>query len=322
MRAHTWVRPYENKMAEQIEHPEEGLFFLPGGYVDPDGECHREAKLRPLTGREEESIADPSRDWTEASLVTALLQRTAERIGPHRPTPEIIRSLPAGDRDYLMLKLRRITFGKRVEVTLLCPRPECAKKMDIDFDLDQIPVVRKAARPSYRLTLSEEGMLAEDQGAPQREIFFRIPQGGDQEAAREWSRLNEEEMLRRLLGRCLLKIGGAEPTADRISRLSARAVDEIAGAMEQCSPRIEAEMEARCPECGHPFIHDFEIVPFFLREILRGQSRLEREVHLLGFYYHWPLREILGMTRRKRQRYLQLLTEELDRSRHSGVEAV
>ncbi len=302
-------------MTEQIERPEEGLFLLPGGYWDRDGILHREVQLRPLTGREEEWIADPAREWTEAALVTALLRRCIERIGPDRPTEEMVRSLVVGDRDYLMLRLRQITFGKRVALTLICPRSECAKKMDIDLALDQIPIEPKPIAPHHALTLSE------DAGHPEQEIVFRIPNGADQEAARGWSELDARGRVNRLLARCLLKIGEVDAiTPDRVSRLSEKAVEEIAVAMERNSPLIDAEMEACCPECGHLFTHRFEGVPFFMNELLRGRTQLEREVHLLGFYYHWPLREILGMTRQKRHRYLRLLTDELDRTGRSAVE--
>ncbi|MCG3114288.1 MAG: hypothetical protein LLH30_01270 [Candidatus Manganitrophus sp. SA1] len=301
-------------MSDPIERPEEGLFLLPGGYLDRDGTLHREVKLRPLTGREEEWIADPAREWTEAALVTALLRRCVERIGPERPTEETIRSLIVGDRDYLMLRLRQITFGKGVELTLICPRSECAKKMDIDLALDQIPIEPKPVAPRYAIFLSEEG-------GPPREVVFRIPNGADQEAARGWSHFNERERVNHLLARSLLKIGEVDAvTLDAVSRLSDETVEEITAAMERASPLVDAEMEARCPECGHLFTHRFEIVSFFLSELLRGRTQLEREVHLLGFYYHWPLREILGMTRRKRHRYLRLLTDELDRRGRPAVE--
>lgn len=310
-------------MTDQIERPEEGLFLLPGGYLDREGNRHREVKLRPLTGREEEWIADPTREWTEAALVTALLRRCVERIGPDRPTEEIIRSLSVGDRDYLMLRLRQITFGKGVGITLVCPRSECAKKMDIDLALDQIPIESKPVAPHYVLALSEEAAIFDEEGRPQREVTFRIPNGGDQEAAWGWSKLDERERLVRLLARCLLKIGEADAIIpDQAAQLSDKGMEEIAATMERSSPLVEAEMEARCPECGHLFTHDFEVVSFFLNELLRGRTQLEREVHLLGFYYHWPLREILGMTRQKRQRYLRLLSDELDRPARPAVEAV
>ncbi|MDC4224029.1 MAG: hypothetical protein MPW15_07310 [Candidatus Manganitrophus sp.] len=302
-------------MTEPIERPEEGLFLLPGGYLDCRGHLQREVKLRPLTGREEEWIADPTREWTEAALVTALLRRCVERIGPDRPTEEMVRSLAVGDRDYLILRLRQITFGKRVGIILVCPKSECAKKMDIDLELDQIPIERKRVSPRYAVTLSQ------DAGYPQREVVFRIPNGADQEAAREWSDCGERERISRLLARCLLRIGAIDAiTSDQVLQLSDKAVEEIIAAMERNSPLIDPEMEAQCPECGHLFIHRFEIVPFFLSELLRGRTELEREVHLLGFYYHWPLREILGMTRQKRRRYLRLLTDELDRTGRPAVE--
>lgn len=308
-------------MLEPIERPEEGFFLLPGGYLDPGGALHRGVKLRPLTGREEEWIAHPTREWTEAVLTTALLRRCVERIGPDRPTEAIIRSLSIGDRDYLMLRLRQITFGKRVEMTLVCPRSECAQKMDVDLDLDQIPIEAKPVSPHYALTLSEEAALSDGAGRLHRALLFRIPNGGDQEAAREWSGLGETERVVRLLARCLLKIGDTDRvTCDRVAMLPEKGVEEITAAMERFSPQVRIEMEARCPECSHPFTHEFEIGPFFLGELLRGRMQLDREVHLLGFYYHWSLREILGMTRQKRHRYLRLLADELDRTGRSALE--
>ena len=309
-------------MEEQIEQPEEGFFLLPGGYLDSGGTLHREVRLRPLTGREEEWIADPTREWTEAALVTALLRRCVERIGPNRPTEAIIRSLSIGDRDYLMLRLRQITFGKRVEMTLVCPRSECAQKMDVDLELDQLSIAVKPVAPHEALILSEEAALFDEEGRLQREVLFRIPNGADQEAARGWSALGERERVVRLLSRCILMIGPDAVTPDRVARLSTKGVEEITAAMERSSPQVQIEMEARCPECAEVFSHEFDVVPFFLSELLRGRTQLEREVHLLGFYYHWPLREILGMTRWKRQRYLHLLADELDRTGRPTVGAV
>ncbi|MBI3803972.1 MAG: hypothetical protein HY282_09460 [Nitrospirae bacterium] len=298
-------------MPDLSERPEEGLFLLPGGYLDPDGNLQREGVLRPLTGREEEAAADPARGWTEATLVTALLGRCVTRIGPYRPTEPLLRSLAVGDRDYLMLRLRQITFGPRVEMTLVCPRPLCAKKMDADLDLAQISVAPRPMAPHHTLTLSEAGAILDEQGRFQREVVFRIPNGEDQEAVRGWEMLDERERVVRLLSRCL-----ASPP-DAVRRWSTRSVEEITAAMEQQSPQVEIDMELHCPECGGHFIHPFEIVPFFIKELLRDRGQFEREVHLLAFYYHWPLREILGLTRQKRRRYLELLTDELERSGRS-----
>jgi hypothetical protein len=220
-----------------------------------------------------------------------------------------------------MLRLRQITFGKRVAITLGCPWMECAKKMDVDLDLDQISIEPKPIAPQYALTLSQEAALLDGEGRSHRSLFYRIPNGADQEAARGWINLDEPDRAVRLLRRCLLKIGEIDTMApDRTATLSPQVIEEITAAMEQSSPQVQIEMEAHCPECGAPSTHLFEIVPYFLTELLQGCAQLEREIHLLGFYYHWPLRDILGMTLQKRKRYLQLLSDELARSGRSAVE--
>jgi hypothetical protein len=48
-------------------------------------------------------------------------------------------------------------------------------------------------------------------------------------------------------------------------------------------------------------------------------DRLYLEVHHLALHYHWSEREILQLTRGKRQRYLALLVEHFERQ--AGAEA-
>jgi hypothetical protein len=42
---------------------------------------------------------------------------------------------------------------------------------------------------------------------------------------------------------------------------------------------------------------------------------LDREVHLLAWYYHWGESEILGMSGRRRRRYLALIADSLSERR-------
>ena len=44
---------------------------------------------------------------------------------------------------------------------------------------------------------------------------------------------------------------------------------------------------------------------------------LYEEVHHLAYYYHWPERDILEMSRSKRRRYLALLAAKLEQM-HRG----
>ncbi len=64
-------------------------FKLPGGYSRPDGRLECECVLGPLTGWEEELLADHFRAVPVPALVTLLLTRCIRRLGSLAPiTPE------------------------------------------------------------------------------------------------------------------------------------------------------------------------------------------------------------------------------------------
>lgn len=244
------------------EKMEEGIFFLPAGYYQ-EGKLYQEVELRPLTGREEELIADRSTDENIAKLITAILTNCLLRIGPIREiTTEIVRRLLVVDRDYLILRLRQLTFGDKIEGTILCP--ECNQKIDIDFDLNDVGIERKNGfKPTFLMELSKQAAY-KIQGEMHQEIEFRLPNGADQE---EIASLigNEAKALTELLARCLKRIGSIEKiTPDLIRSLSMLARREIESRMREVSPSLDLKMDAKCPYCHLNFVNNFDIHTFFL----------------------------------------------------------
>jgi hypothetical protein len=115
-------------------------FQLPVGYRDANGTLHRQGELRPLTGKEEEMLSQRYGKESGASLVTVLLSRCVRQLGTLPAfSVEEAGQLPRVDRDYLLLLLWENTFGSRVRATVLCPRPGCEEKNDIDFSILDIP---------------------------------------------------------------------------------------------------------------------------------------------------------------------------------------
>src|SRR4051794_5031601 len=124
-------------------------FDLPGGLVDDDGRRLATAGLRPLSGREEEWLA-AHRGAPSAPAVTRLLGACLVRPDGSVAGPGLARRLLIGDRDFLMLQLRRVTLGEDVRAVVTCP--SCAVRMDVDFRVDDVPIQRRPQpAPSYTL---------------------------------------------------------------------------------------------------------------------------------------------------------------------------
>lgn len=290
-------------------------FQLPGGYVDEKGIVHQEAQLSPLTGKEEELLAQ-SRRQESASLVTNVLSRCLKRLGSMEPVPEpVARSLLIADRQYLLLKLREVTFGDRVQATLSCPWPDCQKKVDFNFSIKDIPIKESIDKgPCYKMELSPEAAFENDNHEYYREIVFRLPNGGDQESVSPLLSENEALALTVLLERCILGIGPIKnPGKELVEKLSPLARMEIEKQMTAVAPGVELDMEADCTECGREFTLPFDLHHFFFGELRTSLDLLYREVHYLAYHYHWSEQEIMDLTREKRHKYIEVLADEIER---------
>lgn len=293
----------------------EGVFVLPGGYLGPDGTLHTEAHVAPLTGHDEEFLSLMPADVCSAAAVTALLGRCLRRVGTAEAAGEALaRALLVGDREYLVLKLREMTFGSRVDAVLDCR--VCRAPMDVTFSVGEIGVERRPVRTRFfRAELSPAGAFRDAGGVERREVEFRLPTGEDQEEAAVVSLDDERAAPEWLLARLVRTVGEGEgeagPTFD--GALPAATRDEIEGHMARVAPAVELDLDGACPECGESFETSFDLTAFFAAEMQNNLRSLENAVHLLAFHYHWSEGEILSLTRRKRQRYVEMIEEELTR---------
>jgi len=296
--------------------------MLPGGYWDPDGVLHREFELSVLTGRDEELLAQ-TKCAESASLVSTLLSRAVRRLGAVSPVSEdVARDLLVADRQYLMLKLRQSTFGDMVRANLFCPWADCGSRVSMEFNIDDLPVEEAGERaPFYTLTLSPQalGECDGEIGDEQQQVRFRLPNGGDQEALSPLLARNEAEALSQLLARAIQNIGPlSSPGVEDVAALSSTARAEIEAEMERIAPRIELNLETTCPECKRGFLVPFDLQRFFFGELRTNVDLLYRQVHYLAYHYHWGEVEIMTMPQSRRQRYVELLGEEIERLNHGA----
>jgi len=108
-------------------------FTLPRGYVDRDGNLHREGVMRLATAMDE--IA-PLRDLrvrsNQAYLVIILLSRVIVKLGTlSQVTSGVIENLFAADLAYLQAFYRQINEQGASTLSLSCP--ECGAEFEVDL---------------------------------------------------------------------------------------------------------------------------------------------------------------------------------------------
>lgn len=124
--------------------PPDSIVRLAAGWVDPiTDEVVTYAELRELNGADEEALAKIT-DLGKSLL--AVLQRGVVKIGEDKATPELVDQLLAGDRELILMGIRKITFGKDIKLGGTCP--SCGDvSQEFDIDLEEDVEIRRLEDP-------------------------------------------------------------------------------------------------------------------------------------------------------------------------------
>ena len=108
-------------------------FTLPRGFVDAEGNVHRDGVMRLATAFDEIApMKDPRVQANPAYLLVILLSRVVLRLG-QVPTinPKVIEGLYAGDLAYLQDLYRRINDHGHSRLAVTCPHCEGAFEVEV-----------------------------------------------------------------------------------------------------------------------------------------------------------------------------------------------
>jgi len=172
--------------------PGQDYTTLPVG-LERDGQRHREARVRELTGADEEEISRAGSD--PLRYFEAILKAGAVSVGPYPADEKLLLELAIADRDTLLLAIRRATFGDELGwVGYECP--SCHSLSDLKIPLDEIEIreVPEGLEPEFVVALRSAYAL------------MRLPTGEDQKALFAREDLNQAERNSILLGRCLVEM--------------------------------------------------------------------------------------------------------------------
>jgi hypothetical protein len=272
--------------------------ILPHGF-SVNGELRRELGVRPV-GAEDDAFLVESSGTLPAHRVNALLSRCIRPTDAWPFDPgTIVRSLVAGDREALLLHLRRVTLGDDFVGLFRCAAPACAEPLELALrasDLLLPPYPETAER--YARTVEHDGVSYD--------VSFRLPTAGDLEDVVDVAGTDTDVATRGMLRRCLERVAYAGRMLD-VTALPQPAGDRIAAAMAALDPQAIIEFDLTCPACGTSCSTQFDPGDFLLRELDQRVDRTLHEVHTLALCYHWSEAAILAMPQARRERYLDLI---------------
>lgn len=112
----------------QTEFP----FVLPRGFVDTEGNLHKDGVMRLATAQDEIApMRDPRVQANPGYLVIILLSRVVTRLGTlQQVNPKIVEGLFSADLAFLQDFYRRVNETGTSQISVVCP--ECDAKFQVE----------------------------------------------------------------------------------------------------------------------------------------------------------------------------------------------
>jgi hypothetical protein len=232
----------------------ETMVKLPAGLIDPfKATVHRTAEVRELTGADEEAIVKIS-DPGKALL--AILERATLSIGDEPADKDTLGMLLAGDRETLLLAIRKATFGSVVEISTVCDK--CPEVQVFKIDLDTDVETKELDDPinDRKFTVTLKAGLAK----------VNLPTGTVQTTLINATDKNSAELDTLLLTSCVVEIAD-QPVLDS-TRIRNLGINDRRTLLEEIAKRNPgpqlSEIKKACKNCGQEVS-----LPLTLAELFR-----------------------------------------------------
>lgn len=201
--------------------------------------------------------------------------------------PEQIAALSIGQRNRRLLRLREQTLGPTLCGIAECTR--CKEKLEFTVEVSS-------------LCLAEPEESEFDLKVADYELHCRLPNSSDLAGVVGCSDVEAARQL--LIQDCVVDAKYAEQALER-GALPEGVIPALADAVLAHDPQIEMSFDLECPACGQQWSALFDISTFFWTELSDQAQRLLYDVHLLAQAYGWREADILTMSARRRQMYLE-----------------
>jgi hypothetical protein len=216
---------------------------------------------------------------------TVLLASTHSEWGA-----EHISGLVLGERESLLLEIRRATFGDVLGARTVCPA--CGAVLAVEVPAALLRRDGHAVRAAQSFEL-EVGPVSLTIRPPDGAVLARAAAEPDADSCR----------LALVAGCIVAAVGSAGPLDP--SELPAEVLAAAGEAIVEHDPRSEVTVTLACASCGHDWDAVFDAGLFLWEELTAMSIRLVDDVDVLARAYHWSEAEILAMSSSRRRRYVQ-----------------
>lgn len=178
----------------EVPEPPDDLVRLPGGFLRK-GEVVRTAVVRELNGSDEEALSKALKSKSSVHFTDVLVSRGTVEIGGEPATKETLKRLLIGDRDELVLAIRKATYGDTFSYDQWqCPI--CGTVTPISLSLTDDIKRKKLEKP--------EDTVFEVELRKGAKAKVRLPNGADQDYLFEDENWTTAQRTSRLLTRCVM----------------------------------------------------------------------------------------------------------------------
>jgi len=239
---------------------------LPCGFFR-DGKVHTDARIAAMTGLTRKAIAKDDVRNNPIRVTDVILSHCLKSVGPYTAINKILPDLVIGDRDHLILEIRRISMGDEVSAGVECG--ECKAKVDLKFNLDELEMV-KLDPEDYSVV---DGEMTYRLNGKNFNALCRFPKGKDQGLVLQMANKNPVAASYGLYVACLLEWGDKKGPFETsfFEGLSVRVIDEFEDAFMSFQPGPIMKMDAPCPACSANIDFTFRGSDFLFRAPKRGR---------------------------------------------------
>lgn len=258
-------KEYADSIAEIAETQSEGSFDenkvydLLAGYVDKDGVTHKTFTLREMTGADEEFVNRADIKSNGAKVSTALLSRCVLSVGTltrksfnsPKEWENIFKEMYTGDRDIILLELRRISIGDTIEVSHTCPNPECKAKLKTEILVDELKINEFDGLREIPFELPKG--YKDKKGVIHKQGVMRRPNGLDGELLTPLAKNNIAKAETLLLTRICKFSDGAYIDDSVMASLSIKDRNYLQSLLNDHQFGIDMTVDIMCDHCGEYF---------------------------------------------------------------------